>query len=105
MFKHPLLHVLETYLNKPSETRFAACFFILILQTDYDGTAVVSSKLSVIFPNMILSRGQNPMDSSSVPPDATHSHRSLLCPLDVTVDTRLWNVLQTWPGAGLVVTN
>ena len=26
-------------------------------------------------------RGQNPMDSSIVPPDAIHSHTSLLCPL------------------------
>ena len=28
-------------------------------------------------------RGQNPMASFIVPPDATHSHASLLCPLDL----------------------
>ena len=28
-------------------------------------------------------RGPNPMDSSIVPPDVTHSHTSLLCPLDL----------------------
>ena len=43
-------------------------------------------------------RGQNPIDSSIVPPDATHSHTFLHCPVDL-VQMQHYGICynQPWP--------
>ena len=73
------LLLLETYLIK--FLLFAYVFSFAFVER-FDGMHGLFYIVSY-FSKYSTLRGQNPIDSSIVPPDATHCHTSLLCPLDL----------------------